>query len=227
MHPKGEKVMVKIGFRATMAAMAVLLLCAAMPLLGQQTAPFHRWNFDIGAGATPTLGKTNNELDTGWNVQGGAGFNLNRYLGVTAQVLYTGLGVNRSVIREFNVPGADAHIWGFTLNPVLRINPEGRLGVYFIGGGGYYRRVVNFTEPTLQTTLVFDPFFGIITPVTFQAKAIIGTLTRVGWGGNIGEGITLRVGQGGAKLFVETRFHYISTQSEATKILPITVGVTW
>jgi len=219
--------MVKTGLRGIVAALTLLLLCTAVPVLGQQQVPFHRWNFDIGGGATPTLGKTSNELDTGWNVQGGAGFNFNRYIGVTAQVLYTGLGVTRPVIREFNVPGADAHIWGFTLNPVLRINPQGRLGIYFIGGGGYYRRVVNFTEPVQATTLVFDPFFGIITPVTFQAKAIIGTLTRVGWGGNVGEGITFRVGNGGAKLFVETRFHYISTQSEATKILPITVGVQW
>ncbi|HEX5410314.1 MAG TPA: outer membrane beta-barrel protein [Terriglobia bacterium] len=219
--------MVKCGLRGMLAALTLLLLCTAVPVWGQQTFPFHRWNFDIGAGATPTVGTTKDELSTGWNVQGGAGVNFNPYLGVTAQVLYTGLGVNNSVIRRFNVPGADAHIWGFTLNPEVRINPDGRVGLYFIGGGGYYRRVVNFTEPTLQTTLVFDPFFGIITPVTYQAKAIIGTITRVGWGGNVGEGITFRVGRGGAKLFVEARFHYISTQSEATKIVPITVGVRW
>src|SRR5690242_12210202 len=36
----------------------------------------------------------------------------------------------------------------------IMINP------YVVGDVGYYRRVVEFTQPTLQPAVVFDPFFG-------------------------------------------------------------------
>lgn len=211
------------------AVPSIMVLCfafAATTALAQ-TYPFHRLNLDLGAGVTPTLGTTNNELNTGWNIVGGAGFNFNRPFGVVLQVMYSSLGVNNSVLNEFDVPGADAHLWAFTLNPIIRLRNKDRVGFYVIGGPGYYRRVLNLTEPTIAIVTVFDPFFGIIAPVAFPANQIIGTITKVGWGGNIGAGITYRLRDSGAKLFAEVRYHHIGTNPKAMDILPVTFGVRW
>lgn len=36
----------------------------------------------------------------------------------------------------------------------------GTFDTYLIGGGGYYRRTVEFTQPAITTVTAFDPFFG-------------------------------------------------------------------
>ena len=192
-----------------------------------QSPNFHRWSFEVGAGVTPTLGHTSDELGTGWNVIGGAGYNFNSRFGADLQVMYDGLGVNSSVLKEFSVPGANAHLWGFTLDPIVRFRTHHRLGFYITGGGGYYRRIVNFTRPTTAIVDVFDPFFGIIQPIVVPASQTIGTITRVGWGENIGGGFTYKLGDGHEKLFVEARYHHIETRPRSTDILPITVGIRW
>ncbi len=192
-----------------------------------QTTDFGRWNFDFGGGLTPTLSNTNVKLNSGWNLTGGGGYNFNDHFGVVAQVMYDGMGVNNSVIREFQVPGANSHIWGFTLNPEVRFRTSHRLGAYIIGGGGYYRRVVNFTQPTTEVVDIFDPFFGYFGPTLVPANQTIGTITKVGWGGNFGAGLTYKLGSGPARFFTEVRYHYIATQPRPTQILPITVGIRW
>lgn len=204
----------------------IALMCLSLPLRGQ-IAEFHKWNLDLGAGVTPTLGSTSNRLTTGWNFVGGAGYNFAPPFGVTFQVVYDGLGVSNSVLKEFKVPGANAHVWGFTLDPMVRFRSSSRLGFYVIGGGGYYRRVVNFTQPTVAIEELFDPFFGIITPILVQAQETIGTITRVGWGGNIGAGATFRLGESGAKFFTEVRYHHIATGPRPTDLLPVTFGIRW
>jgi hypothetical protein len=192
-----------------------------------QTNNFGRWNFDFGGGVTPVLGTANSKLNTGWNITGGGGYNFNDNFGIVAQVMYDGLGVNNSVIQEFQVPGANSHIWGFTLNPEVRFRTSHRLGAYVIGGGGYYRRVINFTQPTTEVVNIFDPFFGYFYPTEVAANQTIGTITKVGWGGNIGGGLTYKLGGGPARFFAEVRYHYIATQPRSIQILPITVGIRW
>ncbi len=105
--------------------------------------------------------------------------NFTRHLGAELQVMYDGLGVNPSVIQEFAVPGANAHLWGFSLDPRARFKLSDRLGFYVIGGPVYYRRVLNVTQPTTEFVDIFDPFFGFQTTAV-AANQVIGTITRVG-----------------------------------------------
>ncbi|MGH9397718.1 MAG: outer membrane beta-barrel protein [Terriglobia bacterium] len=209
-----------------LAVLILVFLCAAAQVFAQAT-DVHKWNFDFGGGVTPTLNSTSQRLTTGWNFTVGGGYNFNSQIGVIGQIMYDGLGVSPSVLKEFDVPGANAHIWGFTLNPTVRFRTSDRLGFYLIGGPGYYQRTVNFTRPTSAIVTVFDPFFGFFYPVVIPAKVVIGRNTRVGWGGNIGAGITYKMGSHGAKLFTEVRYHYIATSERATQILPITFGIRW
>jgi hypothetical protein len=206
----------------------LFFVCAAPPVWAQ-SSDYHLLNLDFGGGFTPTLGTTSNNLGTGWNVTGGAGINIDRQFGVIGQVLYSELGVNNNVLKTFDVPGANAHLWGFTLDPIVRFHNSAsdKLGFYLIGGPGYYERVLNFTRPTTAVVDIFDPFFGFITPVVVPANVTIGTITRVGWGGNIGAGVTYKVGYSGVKFFAEVRYHYVATGPRATEILPVTFGFRW
>ena len=192
-----------------------------------QSSDFTRWNFNFGGGFTPTLGQTNNSLHTGWNATGGGGYNFTRNFGLEFDTLYASLGVNSSVIQEFQVPGANSHIWGFNLNPIVRFRTSHRLGFYVLGGPGYYHRVVNFTQPTTSVVDLFDPFFGYLTPTPITTNQTIGTILKVGWGADAGAGFTYKLGSGGTRFFTEVRYHYISTQARATEIIPVTFGIRW
>jgi opacity protein-like surface antigen len=125
----------------------------------------HRWTANVGAGFTPLVGSLNRRLDNGWNISFGGGYNLNSRFSLGAQIMYNGLGVSRGVLREFAVPDGNARIWAFTVEPRLNFAPRRKFTPYVVGGVGYYRRVVEFTQPTVAAVTVFDPFFFTFFPV--------------------------------------------------------------
>jgi hypothetical protein len=109
----------------------------------------------------------------------------------------------------------------------VRLNPRGRFDMYFLGGGGYYRRTVEFTEPTLAVVTVFDPFYGVFFPAAIPANNVLGSFTQNKGGLNIGGGFTVRLGEDtNVKLFAETRYHYLFT-NQRTTIVPVTFGFRW
>lgn len=217
----------RISFAVALLTLALGAWPATVHAQMVQMTGIERYAFDVGTGVTPLLGIANNELSTGWNVTGGGGVRIDRRVAVNLQVLYSGLGVQTSVLNTFGVPGAHAHLWGFTLDPEVRFRLDHTVGFYLIGGGGYYWRTINLTRPTLRPAVVFDPFFGYSIPTLIPANAIIGSVTRVGWGPNVGAGVTFRVGDGSTRLFAEVRYHYIATSPDATQIIPVTFGVRW
>ena len=97
-----------------------------------------------------------------------------------------------------------------------------------VGGGGFYRRTTEYTEPTIATATVFDPFFGLFYPVAVPANTVLGSFTQNKAGLNIGAGVSVRVrGDSNAKIFAESRYHYILTNPERMSVLPVTFGLRW
>jgi hypothetical protein len=86
---------------------------------------------------------------------------------------------------------------------------------------------VNLTQPTLQEVLVFDPFFGFITPVLVPATQLLASIHRDALGGNLGAGFTIGLGSSGLKFYTESRYHYANTAYRATQIVPVTFGIRW
>jgi hypothetical protein len=109
-------------------------------------------------GFSPLVGAINQRLDNGWHVTFGAGYNFSNRFGVAGQFMYNGLGVSRGVLQEFSVPDGNANVWSITAEPRINFAPRRRFTPYFIGGVGYYRRTVEFTQPALAQTVVFDRF---------------------------------------------------------------------
>src|SRR5262245_53263315 len=133
-----------------------------------------RWNFNVGGGVTSLTGRTSNHLDSGGNVEVGGGYNFTQHLGILGEYQFNKLGVSSRTLNDLNVPDGNAHIWSLTVNPIVRFPLTHRVGAYVIGGGGVYRRSVEFTQPTTDVVNVFDPWWGYVGPALIPANHVLG-----------------------------------------------------
>jgi Outer membrane protein beta-barrel domain len=209
-------------------AFSILIITAALifttPARAQQT--YHRFTVNIGGGYTPTTGDIGKRLTDGWDGTAGAGFNFNRHFSLGGQVMYDSLGVSQLVLNEAAVPAANAHVWAITVEPTFRFLPGRVIDPYFVGGVGYYRQTVQFTQPTYSSIFVFDPFFGFY-PALIQTDQVLGTMVGQGIGGSAGMGLNFRLGDSGLKFYVEARYHYADTGSLPLRMIPVNIGFRW
>ena len=193
------------------------LLCATA--LNSQEVPRVAWDF--GGGFSTPVGTTGRNLNTGWNIGGGVGYNFTPYLGVLGEAKYSQFGINAATLGSLGFPGGDVSMSSFTLNPIVHLNPKGPLDVYLIGGGGLYRRNQEFTAPSVQAVLGYNPFFGFYrygVPVTEVLTSY--SLNKPGV--NIGAGLAVGVPRG--KVFFESRYHRMLLGNSHTDIVDVTVG---
>jgi outer membrane protein with beta-barrel domain len=205
---------------------ATFCFLASLAIAQAQSEP-PRFSFEFGGGFNKPVGNLENRLDTGWNLNTGGGINLTPHLGLMGQFMFTDSGLTRSYLSSLGEPDGSFRMWGLTADPVVRFNPRGRMDFYLIGGGGIYRRTVEFTRPTTATVTVFDPFFDLFYPAGVPANQVIGSLSTTRPGVNGGGGFSFRLGDGNAKLFVETRYHRMFTKGMSTSVLPVTLGFRW
>lgn len=84
----------------------------------------------VGGGFTLPVYATGQRLDGGWNGLGGVGINPVPYVGVIAEFQYNGMNVNRSTLSSLQYPNGSVRLWSATINPIIRINPRGPVGLY-------------------------------------------------------------------------------------------------
>ncbi len=140
-------------------AFTTLLLCAIGPIGAQEVSKF---SFALGGGFTQPVGNTSRNLDEGWNVQGSVGFNFNQYVGAMVQLDYNRFGINGATLNNVGFPGGDVNVFSATLDPIVHLTPRSRFDVYLIGGGGYYRRTQEFTEPGARSFHRFRSLFRVL-----------------------------------------------------------------
>jgi len=209
-------------------AICLTLCCiASLAIAHAQNAEPPRFSFDVGGGFTKPVGHLENRTDTGWNVRGGAGINFAPWVGVMGQFMYTEAGLSSGFLQSLNQPSGNFRLWGFSIDPIVHLNPRGHVDFYLIGGPGIYRRTVEFTQPTIATVTAFDPFFGYFFPVNVPANQVIGSFSTTKFGMNGGGGLSFRLGNGNAKLFAEARYIKMYTKGTSTSVLPVTFGLRW
>jgi hypothetical protein len=200
-------------------------LLLAIPCFAQTN---NRFIFKVGGGFTEPVGPAARRFDTGFNITAGGGVNLSSWLGGIAEFGFIGNGLSQGSLDEAGVPDGSMRIYSVTLNPIIRFNPHGRFDMYLIGGGGYYRRTIEFTEPSVSVVTAFDPFWGVFFPAAIPTNVVLGSFTQNKGGVNGGAGFSIRLrGDSNAKLFAETRYHYIFTNPTGTSVLPVTFGFQW
>ena len=211
-------------FYTKCALIGILLLSVGISGRAQDE---RRFTLNAGAGFSPLVGQISDRLNNGWHITVGGGYRFTSYFETNLQFTYNGFGVRPLVLQEAGVPSANSHLWSITVDPKLRLHPYGSVDPYFTGGVGYYRRTIQFTQPTVAPIDIFDPFFGFFFfPTLVPADIVLGNVTRGGVGGNLGAGFDFPLA-GEIRLFIEAKYQYASTGNIPTRMVPLTLGVHW
>ena len=202
---------------------ASIVMLAAFPLLGQS-----KLTFSLGGGPSVPGKHSGRNFNTGFNLTAGIGIHPVNAFGLMAEFGYNNMGITDGALRRIGVADGSGRLYSVTLNPIVHFNPSGRFDFYLIGGGGYYRRTIEFTQPSSAIATAFDPFYGIFFPVEVPTTTVLGSFSQNKGGVNGGAGVAIRFGEDSrSSFFAESRYHYIWTTPVRTAVLPVTFGFRW
>jgi len=91
--------------------------------------------------------------------------------------------------------------------------------------GGFLRRTVEFTQPTLAQTFICVPWWGFFGPALISANQILGSVTSNSGAFNTGAGVNIPLPRTRLHLFIEARYVHGFTSNTNTSILPIVFGI--
>lgn len=212
---------------------------------GQDHGGYHShslWSklaFEAGGGFNAPTSSSSKDITWGGNFTLGAGYRINDRISALMEYQFIDSKIPGALIAEAGATGGNDHIWSFTIDPVFDVFPKSTNDVYIVGGGGFYRKVTNFTD-VLPTQFCSYFYCG----VGYQSQ-VVGHFSSNQGGFNIGAGYQRRLGglygDGRAKLFAEFRYLDVlspalttspnglgtTSVSAGTKIIPVTLGVRW
>src|SRR5579863_6334527 len=205
----------------------IITSCSALFLAASLNAQeTQRLALDIGGGFTQTVGSTGRNLDNGWNMGGGVGYNFSPFIGAMVQTNYNAMGINSTTLNNLGFPGGDVHVFSATIDPIVHLHPRGHFDVYVVGGGGLYHVFQEFTAPSIATVTGFNPFFGFFTQGVPSTEVLASNSINKP-GANIGAGIAFGT-KWHAKVYAEARWnHVFGAFGEHMDYVPVTFGVRW
>jgi opacity protein-like surface antigen len=186
----------------------------------------HSATVGIAGGLTTVVGHDAGRLDHGGNIQVSGGYFFTHNLGITAAFQFSNLGITGSELARLNEPDGSARAYTLTFDPTVRFSLGHGMTGYLLGGGGYLRRTVEFTQPVLAQTVIFDPWWGYFGPALVPVNQVLGSVTSNAGALDVGGGINFPVGSG-MKIFLETRYVHGFTGHSGTSLVPIMFGVRW
>lgn len=198
----------------------------------------HRLTLEAGGGFNAPAGDKQ-YITWGGQFLIGGGININHHLAAMIEYQFIDDKIPGAIIAEAGAQGGHDHIWSFTIDPEYDLFPKASNDVYLVGGGGFYRKVTDFTDVEPQEFCQFY-YCGI-----GYAPQTVGHFSSNQGGFNIGGGYQHRFGgmygMSRTRLFAEVR--YLDVLSPAvttspnglgttsvgadTKVIPVTVGVRW
>jgi opacity protein-like surface antigen len=226
-------------------AAAFVVLMAGTPAIAQD-APV---GFNFGGGAAFPVAGLNDAFDIGWNGSLGLTWNITPEVGILGEYMYDRLGGPDRALDFSSTPGGplqsgiiesnhQVHTFTFNLVYTPRLAANERavpIGVYALGGGGIYHRLIQLTTPSVGFATICDPYWYVCYPTAVSVDRIIGDKSSNDFGMNFGGGVTFGAD---AKFYVEMRYHYVwgpkvtnpvTSQELSTNAgyFPLTFGVRW
>jgi len=195
--------------------------------IAQSTEEDHAVTLSAAGGLTTIVGRDAGKLDHGGNFQLGAGHFFNDYFAITGTFSFNGLGITRNQLDLLNQPDGSARVYSLTVDPMIRLPLGRRWSVYAVGGGGYLRRTIEFTQPTVAQTFVIDPWWGYIGPALVPVNQVLGSVTSNAGALDIGGGLNVPLPNSSMRLFVESRYLHGFTGHSGTSVVPIVFGIRW
>jgi hypothetical protein len=190
-----------------------------------------------GAGFTAPVGNTAHGWETwGYNLKAGAGWNFTKHFGALVEYQFNRNKIPGSTLTQLaidsgsSVPfGGNVNTWSFTINPIFYLPVTKKTGAYVTGGGGFYRKVTNFTAPVLSISCYFYCYVGYVPTTIAHSSSNQGGL-------NIGAGFYWKVlgEDSNAKLFAEARYLWVDSPvasiqnpygSGTSSLIPVTFGI--
>lgn len=200
-----------------------------------------RWShlaFEAGAGFTAPVGNTAHGWETyGYNIRLGGGWNFTKHIGLLLEYQWNKdkiPGSTLTALAEANgltqPLGGNVNTWSFTLDPIIYMPVTHTLGGYVTGGGGFYRKVTNFTQLFLgETCSFYYCYIGYFPSTVAHSSSNQGGL-NIGLGGYwkaFGE-------DSKAKLYAEARYVWVDSPvaspedpygSGTQSTIPVTFGI--
>jgi hypothetical protein len=193
---------------------------------------------EFGAGFDPPTSDSSPYISTGYNINVGGGMHVSHGLSLLIEYQFLRAGLPKAIIAEAGSDGGNTHIWSLGLEPVIDLMPHHNTGVYVTGGGGFYRKVTNFT---VQSPQQFCTYFYCGVGYVPQT---VGHFSSNQGGWNVGGGVSHRFagmyGDGKMAVFAEARYLDVNTPAvvnqspnglgnttigAGTKMIPITFGL--
>lgn len=213
-----------------------------------------RWShiaFDAGIGFTAPIGNdthfsqaevTNGYLSPaegwGYNINIGAGWNFSKMFGALIEYQFNREGMSGDYLNALNAVntgtggsgglGGNINTWSLTLDPVVYLPISHKSGFFVTGGGGFYRKVTNFSTPVCGYSYYGYPTCQNATTYHFSSNQ---------GGANGGLGIYHKVfgPDSNAKFYAEVRYVWVNSptanssnyyQGEGTEgLIPVTFGI--
>jgi hypothetical protein len=205
----------------------------------QSNSIFSHLTFAIGGGFNGPLSESSPYITWGGNFNLDGGYRFNPYLSMMIEYQFISDKLPGALIAETGAEGGHAHIWSFTMAPIVDLMPNSTNSVYVTGGGGFYRKVTSFTNP--QLTYWCDYFYCY----PGYTDQVVGHFSSNQGGWNVGGGFTHRFGgsynPSRMKFFAEVRYLDVLTPAVTTepnglgttsvgantKLIPVTLGLRW
>lgn len=198
------------------------------------------WFGEVSGGWAFPQSDAGDLLDDDLIVSGGATYwPSTRKFGINLQAAYASFDLTDEAIADVNrliaadpnnsgsVDGGDVETWQVTANVIW--SPSGRdNGLYLTGGIGAYHLKGTVTQTQL---LYFPPFcdpwyWWWCVPGGFGTGAVVrGSDSTTEFGYNVGLGWGWQLNEG--VFFIEAKYHFVRTDTEDMKYVPLQFGFRW
>jgi hypothetical protein len=184
-----------------------------------------------GGGFTAPIGNATHGYETwGYNLDVGGGWNFTKRYGILFEYQFDRNKIPGATIAQVGAQGGNINSHLFLFDPIVYLRPKSALDPYVTGGGGFSRKVTNFTDLVPTQYCYYFCYYGY-QPVT------VAHFSSTQAAADIGLGLAWKAfGQdSNGKLFMEARYVFVDSPSATTTtngegtegIIPVTFGVRW
>lgn len=221
---------------STSIAFAVILALSCRPMPAQNSGSqgfLRHLTFKGSGGITSPVGGTGGIMSEGWNAGLGAGYQLNKKIGVLLEWQFNRTGVGNNLLQYNLLPSGSYHLWTVSANPTFTYWHHGKFGGYVVGGGGFSRTLTTYNGPgnNAQCYLLCTCYNNCNT-VTAQSSV------RYHYSSNqpmadAGLGFTMQLSTNHRyRLFTEARYQNLFENSnyapyKNAEVIPLSFGVLW
>lgn len=202
---------------------------------GQEVEEEAKINSNVGFVINVPVAATSDVIHTGWGFATGVGYNFDRRNALIGEFMWNRVYPGSSQLDPLRATLAGSSLNGNTdlyfVGASYRYELRGKLmGVYLIGGGGWYHRDNNLTREitsisgsTCASAWLWWGFS--CTAGSVNINQTIASSSESSWGGNLGVGTTVRVGEAPYRLYFESRYHYAPTSNINIRFIQVTLGI--